>query len=117
MPKQINPIATYSWGAYEMGSTIGQIGSEEGVIIKDEELKSAARITLESHARQIPFAITCGIYGRLLHTHYVDKEDVAMKDYKNMKLEIEKIVQLFELDESSREQIPFLLDDFIHKFE
>lgn len=55
-----------AWNPYAAGSTIGQRGSEDGLIIGDEEYCDSARITLErdclaSGQPAIPFTITCGI--------------------------------------------------------
>ena len=56
------------WRAFENGATIGQRGSEDGVILRDEEHDAGARLTLErdcSHG--VPFAMTCGIYVWFFH--------------------------------------------------
>jgi len=45
---------------FEDGATLGQKGSESGVILRDEEHPQEARITLERDTRTAPFAITCG---------------------------------------------------------
>lgn len=50
------------WEPFEQGTTIGTTGSEEGEIIRDEEWKGAARITIERGGEIAPFAITCGMY-------------------------------------------------------
>ena len=57
------------WITYEDGKTIGSTGSEGGVILRDEECPDGARITLEEETHMgVPFAITCGVYGWLVHT-------------------------------------------------
>jgi len=60
----------------EDGGTIGRRGSEDGIILRDEEHDAGARITLEREcgARRIPFAITCGIYGWFVHTRFLGPE-------------------------------------------
>ena len=47
------------------------IGSEGGTIIADEEYKESCRITLERCERYD--AITCGVYGCMMHTAFCDK--------------------------------------------
>ena len=37
-----------SWFQFEEGHSIGQTGSEDGVILRDEEHVDGARVTLES---------------------------------------------------------------------
>lgn len=51
------------WTKAEDGKTIGQVGSENGVIILDEEYLCASRITLERDGIIAPYSITCGVYG------------------------------------------------------
>jgi hypothetical protein len=66
------------WQPFQNGTTFGQLGSEGGVILRDEEHDSGARITLErdcSHG--VPFAVTCGIYGWFFHTRLLGSEAEA----------------------------------------
>ncbi len=46
------------------------IGSEGGLIIADEEYKGSCRITLEKCEPY--YAVTCGVYGAMVHTAFVD---------------------------------------------
>jgi len=57
------------WHPYERGGTIGQRGSEEGLIVLDEEHAAGARITLERErdSKIAPFAVTCGQNGLPSH--------------------------------------------------
>jgi hypothetical protein len=48
-----------SWVALEKGATVGSRGSENGVILIDEEHSLGARITLERDGASAPFPITC----------------------------------------------------------
>lgn len=70
------------WQPFENGATIGQRGSEDGVVVRDDEHKLGARITLEQECRHAPFAITCGIYGWMFHTRYVSSR--AEPEYESM---------------------------------
>ena len=56
------------WVAVENGATIGTLGSEGGVIERDEEHADGARITIEQGGTIAPYSITCGIYGWMFHT-------------------------------------------------
>ena len=73
------------WYPFENGATLGQAGSEEGIIVRDEEHPSEARITLERDTRAAPFAITCGIYGCMMHTRFFSLESEATSQYDAMK--------------------------------
>ena len=48
-------MAENSWHQFEDGATLGQKGSESGVILRDEEHPQEARITLERDTRTAPW--------------------------------------------------------------
>jgi hypothetical protein len=78
-------MAESLWYPFENGATVGQKGSEGGVILRDEEHPQEARITLERGGRAAPFAVTCGIYGCMLHTRFFSLEAEATAQYEEMK--------------------------------
>jgi hypothetical protein len=57
-----------NWQPFEEGSTIGKIGNEGGEIIIDQEHIGGARLTLEQSCLRARYAITCGIYGWMVHS-------------------------------------------------
>lgn len=65
------------WNACSDGKTVGQDGSEEGAIVLDEEHTDGARITLERDSKTAPAAITCGVYGWMVHTRFFADESEA----------------------------------------
>ncbi len=66
------------WRSFDNGVTVGQLGSEGGIIVRDEEHEAGARITLERNcSRGVPFSVTCGIYGWFFHTRLVGSEAEA----------------------------------------
>ena len=73
------------WHPFDGGATIGLKGSEDGAIVRDEEHVQEARITLERETPHVPFAITCGIYGCMVHTRFFSKEAEALAQYDEMK--------------------------------
>lgn len=103
------------WMPYEGGDTIGQPGSEGGVILEDEEYRSGARITLERSAPGAPFAITCGVYGLLVHTRFFSQENEARRELAEMKIELEKMVDL-SFDPANKEQIDHILMEAASRF-
>lgn len=70
---------------YELGST----GSEGGLVLEDEEYKSACRITLEKCPRH--YAITSGVYGGMVHTAFANSDDYMTK-YLAMKQELQNFI-------------------------
>ena len=91
-----------SWTPYEDGSTSGTTGSEGGVILRDEEHEAGARITLEECGHP-PFAITCGIYGVMVHTALVATEIEANDVYDAMKADIEMLFGLWPDEDAEPE--------------
>jgi hypothetical protein len=82
--------AAPAWRVYEDGQTLGTRGSENGVIVADEENEAGARITLEKRrafpgSKRPPFAITCGVYGAMMHTCFFADEAAAQAGYAAMK--------------------------------
>lgn len=100
---------------YEGGDTIGQPGSEGGVIPEDEEYHSGARITLEREASGVPFAITCGAYGLFFHTRFFSGEEEARIEFAEMKTELGQMVDL-SFDPTTSEQIGAILMEAASRF-
>jgi len=89
---KLTPMPQSLWYPYQDSTTLGQKGSEEGTILRDEEHPQEARITLEANGRNTPFAITCGIYGCMLHTRFFSKESEALAQYEQMKSALEALL-------------------------
>jgi hypothetical protein len=109
-----------NWYPFGNGQSIGQIGSEGGIILRDEEHADGARITLEREGRSSPFAITCGIYGWMVHTRFFSSEAASQQDFEEMKSDLERILNLIPMkDEMSDEKINEMakaLSDFVDCF-
>ncbi len=92
------------WHPVDNSTTIGGIGSENGIILRDEEYLSDARITIErgggsgthpkviAQYKKFPYAITMGIYGWTFYTWRLRNEQDAQKAFESIKLDIEKVV-------------------------
>ncbi len=89
-----------SWSPFDDGATLGLPGSEEGTVVRDEEHILGARITLERAASVAPFAITCGIYGWMMHTRFFSLEPEAESQYDLMK---DSLAALLEAAEQTAE--------------
>ena len=85
-----------SWRPFEDGKTLGLPGSEEGIVVRDEEHVLGARITLERAASVAPFAITCGIYGWMMHTCFLSTEAEADSRYDLMKDSLSELLEAAE---------------------
>jgi len=86
------------WYIFNDGKTIGQIGSENGMIINDEEYKNSCRITIEKDGCTAPFSITCGVYGLMCHSVFSKSEIDVKSKYEDMKLELQEFIESNEDD-------------------
>lgn len=77
----------------------GDIGSEGGNVLADEEYKKECRITLEKCERY--HAITCGVYGDMVHTAFCSEEDASSK-YEEMKAELKDFIDASIEDSQER---------------
>ncbi len=112
-----------SWHAYRDGSTIGTGGSEDGRILRDEEHDDGARVTLEavSLSHRAPFAITCGVYGAMVHTCFFGSETAAQQTFEEIKLELVKVLDaLPERDDPDAEAklraVGPIFGEFVRRF-
>lgn len=110
-----------NWQAYAAGSTIGQHGSENGEIIRDEELVEGARISLERNGTIAPYAVTCGIYGWMAHTRFFGSDREAEEQVDRMKTAIEGIVKAIPYSgdpdvEVKRARLVTLIEEFVEAF-
>lgn len=78
-------MAEVSWYRFDNSSTLSHAGSEGGVTVFDEEHPLGARITFERDTHTAPFAITCGIYGWMMHTRFIGLEREACSQYDLMR--------------------------------
>jgi len=104
-----------SWNAFDNGKTIGQRGSESGRIIRDEEHTDGARITLERDGQTAPFAITCGIYGWMVHTRFFGAESEAQSAFESMRSELTRILSTIPLT-ADPEVVSKSISDFVERF-
>ncbi|HYO75217.1 MAG TPA: hypothetical protein VE010_02040 [Thermoanaerobaculia bacterium] len=106
------------WIACEGGSSIGATGSEGGTILRDELHPEGSRITLELNETR--FAITCGVYGWMVHTRFFANESDAAAAYEEMKPALAAIVdELPATDAEVEDALPRVtatLRDFIRRF-
>lgn len=84
------------------------IGTEGGEVIRDEGYGYSCRITLEKLNQG--YAITCGIYGCMMHTVYCGED--YMKIYDEMKSELQRFMDS-DLTEDEKNKF---YDDFTSRF-
>lgn len=109
--------AAAAWQPYDDGSSIGEAGSEGGVILRDDEYQGAARVTLERDGAISPFAITCGVYGWMVHTRFFSGEAEAEREYAAMLPELAALVEIIPpTSESGVEEKRYAVYDALSRF-
>ncbi|GLS21289.1 hypothetical protein GCM10007874_43060 [Labrys miyagiensis] len=93
-----------TWTAFGNGSSIGLIGSEGGTILRDEEHSVGARITLEQ-CKYSPFAITCGLYGNMVHTIFVGTENEGQTKFDGVRSELDYLISIWPNQDAPQEAI------------
>jgi len=110
-----------NWQSFEDGRTIGKTGNEGGVIVLDQEHIDGARLTLEQNCLRAPYAITCGVYGWMVHTRFFADDETAQHSVDEMKTALSEIMSLIpvEGDDDEGEKMNAIsdaLDAFTERF-
>lgn len=110
-----------TWHPFDDGRTIGGTGSEEGRILRDEEHRDGARITLEEGGGTAPWSITCGIYGWMVHTRFFGGREQAEAEFGAMKTAIDGILTealriAGQDDDAGYERVAGLCGSFVEQF-
>lgn len=75
-------------------------GTEGGIVLRDEEYDSSCRVTSEKCPNY--YAVTCGVYGSMVHTAFFDESEYEEK-YEAMKQELQDFVdQMDDMDIDQR---------------
>lgn len=109
------------WEPFEGGKSNAEEGSEAGTIVFDEEYGQSARISLERDCKSAPFAITCGVYGWMVHTRFIADEGEAIEQYEAMKEGLSGIVDGLSVDSGREEtvhvrEVTETIHDFLRRF-
>jgi hypothetical protein len=108
------------WQPFDRGRSIGMIGTESGVILLDDEHSDGARITLERGGRT-PFAITCGVYGWMVHTRFFAEEAEARRAFDEMKRALDAIVRSITSNDDPDRDVAIkaatrMVNEFVERF-
>ena len=80
------------WSPADITPDSSERGTEGGEIVRDEEHDLGARITLERLSSDGPYAITCGVYGWMVHTRFFEARDDADRAMVDMMRDLDAIV-------------------------
>ena len=109
------------WETFDEGTTLGQLGDENGLIMGDEEYDGICRITLEQGGAIAPFAITCGIYGWFFHTRFFGDAAEAVRSFEAMQPALATIVESIPLSSDADKEdrmvsVGEAISQFVEKF-
>lgn len=82
-----------SWEPFDNGATLDASGSEGGRIVRDVAHPDGARITLEADGAVAPWAITCGVYGLMVHTRYFADRADAEDGFDRMRDSLTRVLE------------------------
>ena len=80
-----------NWVLYDDGRSIGRVGFEGGVVLRDEEHVDGARLTLKHGDNYI--SVSCNIYGWINHTRFFGTVPDAERDFVMMKSELGEMMK------------------------
>src|SRR5436309_1300199 len=112
--------------AEEIMSEWIDLKNSDPTIHYDQEYDSAARITIEKTRwnflrRRPKFELTCGLYGRMVHTRYFSTISEAKAEAELMKLELARIAEFViaaggAVNSPERELVHKELWQFVERF-
>lgn len=102
------------WSAYGRGKSIGSVGAEGGVILRDEEHEAGARLTLKRGGGYV--SVSCSIYGWMDHTRFFGTVTEAQREYLQMKPPLSNMVENILAAGTSDLRMWKAIADFVRRF-
>ncbi|MBL8101612.1 MAG: hypothetical protein JNM02_03705 [Anaerolineales bacterium] len=102
------------WAAYDNGRSIGKISPEGGLIMRDEEHPSGARITFKRGKGYI--SVSCNLYGWMDHTRFFSTASDAQREYVAMKAALIHVLDVINTDDVKDIKIWEAISEFVRRF-
>jgi hypothetical protein len=103
-----------NWFVYGGGNTIGSVGAEGGLVLRDEEHELGARLTLKRGETYV--SVSCSIYGWMDHTRFFGTVTDAQREYLLMKPPLTSMVENILSDGKSDLKMWEAIADFVRRF-
>jgi hypothetical protein len=103
-----------NWFAFDDGRSIGKISAEGGVILRDDENSSGARITLKRGSGYV--SVSCNIYGWMDHTRFFGTVSDAQREYVAMKAALETALDVIHTSGVKEIKIWEAISEFVRRF-
>jgi hypothetical protein len=102
------------WFAYNGGRSVGSVSAEGGVILRDEEHDSGARVTLKRESRFI--SVSCNVYGWMDHTRFFSSVTEAQREYGLMKSFLGNMVENILTADKNNLKMWEAIAEFVRRF-
>jgi len=103
-----------NWLAYDNGQSISRVGAEGGKILRDEEHKLGARVTLKLSENYI--SVSCSVYGWMEHTRFFGSPIDGHREYQLMKPLLANMVENILSTNDSDLKMWEAIADFVRRF-
>lgn len=102
------------WHKYDEGKSINKVGTEGGVILRDDEHELGARITLKRGKDYL--SVSGHIYGWMDHTRFIIGSSEAEREYKAMKNALGDVMNVIEAVGSKDIKVWEAISEFVRRF-
>ena len=102
------------WFAYNDGRSAGEVTKGGGVILRDDEHKLGARITLKRDINYI--SISCHIYKRIDHSRFFRMISDADREYKSMKSALGNMMIVIDAAAGDDIKVWEAISEFVRQF-
>ena len=92
------------WYIFDNSNSIGEKGSEGGIILSDFEKSNGARITIEQDGNIAPFSVTIGIYNLMFHTYFCSSQEEAISFREDTIERVDEVLKLLEVDNEKKNE-------------
>ena len=103
-----------NWFAYDDGRSIGKVSTEGGVILRDDEHKLGARITLKRGSGYV--SISCHIYGWTDHTRFFGSVSDAEHEYATMRTALGNAMNVIDSAGGKDIKVWEAISEFVRRF-
>ena len=103
-----------NWFAYDDGRSVGQVSAEGGVILRDDEHKLGARITLKRGSGYV--SISCHIYGRTEHTRFFGAVSDADREFAPTRTALGNVINVIAKAGPQDIKIWEAISEFVGRF-
>jgi hypothetical protein len=113
------PSPEAAWIPFEGGASLGATGTEGGVIVRDDEHPLGARVTLERGGAIGSYAITCGVYGWMVHTCSSSDRAAAEAAFEVIEAELAAILDAIpcadEMESDRYDEVVAMIGAFVDR--